>query len=327
MFLKEKLTYLFPFLLWKKWWFREWLPKRIPASRSITLTQKSIFILPSREGYAFTVILLIVLLSAINYQNSLLFASFFLLSSLFIVSILHTFRNLDGLTLISGNVQPVFAGEEAFFTIVLQRNGDRTYEALRLGWNENMMKTVDITEKNEERVLVGFLTKQRGVINPGRLLVETNYPVGLLRAWTWIDLELSCLVYPSPVKMGAIPETFVSSDDGTQMNRFEGADDFSGLRKYQAGDSLRNVAWKNLARGHGLHTKEFVAYTDRKVWLDWETFGGMDKELRLSGICFWVTELSRTGDEYGLKLPNQEISIGRGEEHRNNCLKALALFD
>ena len=122
----------------------------MPPSSAITLDQKKIFILPTREGIFFSLLIVFMVLAGINYQNSLIFALAFLLASLLMVSILHTYRNLSGLTILAGGTLPAFAGEDAEFTVVLSRFGARTYEALLLGWNRELLQGADLLE--DERV-------------------------------------------------------------------------------------------------------------------------------------------------------------------------------
>lgn len=311
---------------WRSDLVQNWLARRMPPERGIRLHQGNIFILPTREGLYFTVVMLLMVLAGINYQNSLVFALAFMLVSLFMVSILHTFRNLSGLVLQGRTARPAFAGEDAEFNIVVSRQGKRTYEALVMGWDADMMQEVDLIEDRELHVRLFVPARTRGRFNPGRVLVQTNYPVGLFRAWSWVDLNLSTVVYPRPVFAGEIPMAMTNSGDGESITR-EGADDFHGLRDYRDGDPLGHVAWKSYARTEELQIKEYAAYIARRIWLDWNWLAGLDRENRLSRLCYWVLAASRGNDEYGLRLPGVEIAPARGAEHRQRLLEQLALFE
>ncbi len=312
--------------VWPSIRFRRWLDRRMPPASAITLDRKKIFILPTKEGILFSFLIVFMVLAGINYQNSLIFVLAFLLASLFMVSILHTYRNLSGLTIMASSTLPAFAGEDAEFTLVLSRLGARTFEALLLGWNPELLQGADLLEEEEVKVKLFVETRIRGVMNPGRMLIQTYYPVGLFRAWSWLDLDMQTIVYPRPVPAGAIPFVQASSNDGELIQR-EGVDDFYGLRDYQQGDPLKHVAWKSYARTGELLTKQFAAFADRRVWLEWDFFPGMDREARLSRLCYWVLKFDAGNDEYGLRLPGIELAPGRGHEHREEMLKTLALFE
>ena len=250
----------------------------------------------------------------------------FLLASMFMVSILHTYRNLSGLTILAGGTLPAFAGEDAEFTVVLNRFGNRTYEALLLGWNPDLLQGADLITDDELTLKLFVETRSRGRLNPGRLLIQTYYPVGLFRSWSWVDLDMSSIVYPRPVPAGVIPAAIATSNEG-ELIRKEGVDDFYGLREYQQGDQLKHVAWKSYARTGELLTKQFAAFADSRVWLEWEFFAGMDREARLSRLCYWALQLDKGNHEYGLRIPGEEIEPGRGAEHLQEVLKVLALFE
>ncbi|MFT7246337.1 MAG: hypothetical protein ACI82A_003711 [Candidatus Azotimanducaceae bacterium] len=311
---------------WRSARFQSWLDRRVPPSNSVTLHQKNIFILPTRHGFYFVVLILFMMLAGINYQNSLIFALAFLLVSLFVVSILHTFRNLSGLCLQGGHGTSVFAGEDAEFTVRLSRAGNRTFEALNVGWQADMMQGADLLEAASCRLKIYVPTQQRGRFNPGRLLVQTYYPVGLFRAWSWVDLDLHTVIYPQPIFAGEISSASSSTNEGEIQQR-NGVDDFYGLRNYQHGDSIKQIAWKTYARTGDLHIKEFAAYVDRRIWLEWDNLPGLDREARLSRLAWWVIQVSKSTDDYGLRLPGIEIEPARGPDHRARILNTLAMFE
>lgn len=298
----------------------------MPPANSIELHQGNIFILPTREGLYFTILVVLMVMAGINYQNSLIFMLAFLLASMFMVGILHTFRNLSGLVLQAGATRAAFAGEDAEFNVNVSRQGERTYEGIVVGWDAELMQGVDLIDEEEVRIKLFVPAKRRGRMNPGRLLIQTHYPLGLFRAWSWIDLDMETIVYPRPIFAGEIPDSLSNTNEGEVVKR-EGVDDFHGLREYRDGDPVRHIAWKSYARTEELQVKEFAAFVDRRVWLNFDTFPGMDRENRLSRLCFWVLKEAGSNDEFGLRLPGVEIAPDRGNDHRDRLLRELALFE
>ncbi len=306
--------------------YKRWLDNRIPTAREVTLNQRRIFIFPSYQGAVFFVVIVGILLAAINYENNMAYSLVFLLLGLYIVAILHTYSNLSGLTIKSGHAKPAFAGEDAEFELILRRRGQRDYHGIQLRWPNSNSVVVDVYGRQEVNVKLFLRTENRGRMRPGRLLVESFYPLGLLRCWSWIDLDMSCLVYPKPLSDRSIPQAAQLNVEGVHQEQF-GSEDFYGFRDYAVGDSLKHVAWKTLAKGQALKTKQFAANIDRRQWLDWYSLGGLDKEIRLSKLCYWTLAVSKSEDEYGLRLPGVEITPSRGEVHRQGILRHLALYD
>jgi uncharacterized protein (DUF58 family) len=305
-------------------WLR-WINRRIPPAKTVTLDQRRIFIFPNRFGFGFLLTLLIMLVASINYQNNMGFALTFLLANLFVIAVLHTFANMAGLTIHAVRATPVFAGQRSEFEIRFSRGDNRHHYAIHGGWKGSDAVTVNLVEQDEVHAQLFVETAQRGWHNPGRLLLETVYPLGLLRTWTWVDLDIHALVYPRPVASGPLPGIAAEKPDGSSVP-IAGSDDFYGLRDYQRRDSLRHVFWKSVAKGQPLQTKQYTAYADRSVWLDWTLFDGLPAEQRLSHLCHWVLEFDRANEEYGLRLPGVVVPPGMGDSHRQQVLRHLALF-
>ncbi|TDG13713.1 DUF58 domain-containing protein [Seongchinamella unica] len=305
--------------------FRHWINSRIPPSRVVTLNQRRIFIFPSKVGLFFGVCLLVMLLAAINFQSNLSYGLTFLLATLFIVAVLHTYANLSALTVRAVHARPAFPGQLTEFELQLERSRQKEHIGLYLKWPDSDARTVSLVDEDQVRVqLHAPVGRQRGWFNPGRLLLESSYPLGLLRCWSWIDLDLHALVYPRPLPSPELPGLAAETPDGAAVP-VEGSDDFYGFRDYRQGDSLRHIYWKGLARGQSVQVKQYAAYADRSVWLDWEMFPGLGAEQRLSHLCFWALEFDRAGDEYGLRLPGVTIAPDCSERHREQVLRALAL--
>lgn len=303
---------------------RRWALRRHAPARSLTLTQKRIFIFPTRAGLWFLFAALVILLLGINYENNLVYAVSFVLLSLFVVSILHTYSNLAGLTITALSARPCLVGESAEFELLLRAGRRRNYEALQLCWVDQAPVSCDLIDDSERRVRLYAQAVERGWWRPGALLIETFYPLGLLRAWTWLETDLQALAYPRPQEGGLLPQGLGSGERGSVASG-RGSEDFAGLECYQQGMSPRHIAWKQLAAGQGLHAKQFVDHADEQLWLDWSFWPELDTEQRLSRLCYWTLKLARQRVQYGLRLPGVEISPGRGGRHRHQVLRALAL--
>ncbi len=306
-------------------WLR-WLSRRIPPASSVRLDQRRIFIIPSAAGAVFSLVLLLLLLVGINYQNSLAYGLTFFLMAVFIVAILHTFRNLAGLTVQAAGSMPVFVGEQALFKVRLLST-DRAHQAIALGWPATGLQLCDVPQNGAAPCALSQPALRRGWLKPERLRVESRFPLGLLLAWSMVDSDQAVLVYPRPLP-GELPlSAGLGDEDEDQGSRTlgQGADDFQGLKTYQPGDSRRRLHWKAYSRGQGLLVKDFAALAGQDVWLDLLALGG-DTEARLSVLCHWVLKLHERGQPFGLRLPGTQVSIDTGERHRDACLQALALY-
>ncbi|BFM15380.1 DUF58 domain-containing protein [Maricurvus nonylphenolicus] len=311
--------------------FWRWVSRRLQPQRKVTLDNKKLFIFPSKAGFGFLGFAALLWLVGTNYENNLILGLAFTLTALFVVTILHTFSNLSGLQLEFVSSSSVFLGDDGEVELLLQRpmqKGGKSqgYENILVGFPTGGQTITDLIEDDQVRIKAFVPTCQRGWFNPGRLLVESRFPFGIIRCWTWLDMDMQILVYPQPLAAGKPPPSEVSGDEG-EFHCEHGAEDFYGFKSYQPGESLKQIAWKQYARGGDLYTKEYATHRDQHLWLDWDSLEGMGREERLSRLCFWVLEISKTQQEYGLRLPGVEIVPGTGLPHKQAVLKALALFE
>ncbi len=291
----------------------------------IALHRRRVFILPTGQGMLLGAVLLAMLLGAINYNNSLAFALTFLLGSLAVVSILHTHRNLVRLELHAGRAPAVFAGEQAAFQIFVSNPTPTARYALRIEGGALHPRTFCAEPNDQSSLWLSQAAAERGWLALPRLTLSTRYPLGLFRAWAYVEPSAGCLVYPQPGPHRPLP---VAEPRGLEPRspRGSGADDFVGLRAYKPGDSPRHIHWKAAARAQTLQVKQFGG-GDEACWLDWEQLPRLEPEARLSQLCRWVLEAHRAGISYGLRLPDgTAIAPGCGLPHRGQCLRALALF-
>lgn len=298
---------------------------RIPRGHELTLERQRIYALPTRYGLLYGAMLVVMFLGSINYNNSMGFLLTFLLASLGIISILYTYRNIAHLQVRSGKTPPTFAGREAHFTVHLHNTEQLPRYALHLTAAGAATVLTDVAAKDTAGVELRVAAPKRGRLLLGKITLSTRYPLGLIRAWAYVDLGMQCLVYPQPGPYRPATAT-PHQHQGNQAAPAAGSDDFLGFRAYHPGDSLRHIHWKALARALPLMTKKFTAGETPDLWLDWAALPLLDNEARLRILCRLVLEAGRGAQAYGLRLPGVEIPPAQGAQHQQRCLEALALF-
>ncbi len=309
----------------------KWTPKgllrfaRGGAGQAATLGQRQVYILPTRYGLLFAGMLLAMLVGSLNYGSNLGFLYTFLLAGIGLSTILETWRNLLGLQVHGGRAEPVFAGQEAWFNIELGNSRRSHRPGIELGRQGQAPELTDLPPLGRIQVGLRVPTERRGVLTLGRLTLATRYPLGLLRAWGYVEIPLECMVYPRPSAAGALPPAPGGGLD-EQGDVGRGSDDFAGLRQYSPGDPPKHVYWKAAARGGELLTKQFGGNRGETLWLDWAEVPFGDDETRLSLLCRWVLLASEAGLNYGLRLPGVEITPDNSERQRARCLATLARF-
>ena len=292
----------------------------------VTLNPRKTYILPTRYGFLFLLLLLVMLIGSVNYNNNLGFLLTFLLSSMCVISLYYTNGNLKGIRILAAHARPVFAGDPATFELVIQAKGhDRHAIVFHFTDQPDLQpETIHIDENN--RIRRSKRAVKRGVFRPGRIKVSTVYPFGLFRSWSTLSINLACDVYPKPISSGIEFQSGTSLHNGQTASVSSGAEDFQGLAEYQPGDPLRHVSWKKLSAGQGMFTKKFEGLAGSGVIIDWFSIPSRDGEKKLSIMSGMVVKAHQMNLEYGLRLPGTEIEPGSGNRHRHQCLKRLSLF-
>jgi len=306
----------------RQWLFRFGHDEQLP----IVLTQRRIFIVPTRTGLLFCAVLCVMLIGAINYNLSLGHALVFLLAGLGLTGMVHTFRNLYALQLSPGRADPVFAGEMAHFPLYLMHTRPTPRLGLEFRVGDNPLVIADLPANGQCLVALPVLAQQRGWLELPRVRLATTYPLGLFVAWSYPYPAMRCLVYPQPIELPLPPQT--PSDHAGTRQGDGGQEDFAGLRERHPADSLRHVAWKAAARDgeRPLLVKQFAGGAQTELWLDWDLLPpNMNAESRLSALTGWVLQADGIHARYGLRLPGYEIAPADGNAHRQACLERLAL--
>jgi uncharacterized protein (DUF58 family) len=289
------------------------------------LRHKTIYVFPGKQGAAFLVVVLLIWVLGTNYQNNLILGFAFFLISVMLVSIIHAFKNLLGLTFTPDATQYAAVGDIAAFDITISSPYKVNHHGIQLSVDNSEIVQVEVRAGQTTHVRLGVHARHRGWLKLSRVVVKSYYPFGLIRAWAYVYLEHRALIFPKPIPCEKPPLGIGKGDDGIQTTLQRG-DEFQGFQTYQPGSPLSQIAWKQYARGAGLHLKDYRQIQSQHYWLDWKQLAARDVELGLSNMSYWVNEFSDKNIEFGLSLPGATIEMGSGEVHRINVLTALALF-
>lgn len=314
---------------WQAWW-----QARSPRSDTLTLTQRNVYILPTRAGLAFGITLIVLLVASINYQLNLGYVLTFLLAGAGVVSMHVTHATLRGLTLHLRPVAPVFAGEAAVLDVMLSSTAARPRYGLGLRVHDHKQRPawswIDVPGGGHAATHVSFVPPRRGRHAVPNLLAETRFPLGLFRAWTVWRPAAQVLVYPAPERPAPPVPTARAVPGGPTQARSTDGGEVEGIRGYRRGDPLKLVVWKKAARaletGGELVTRDTTSSARHELWLDWQHTGSLAPEDRLSRLAAWVLAADRVGAAYGLRLPGRELPPADGEAHRRACLEQLAVW-
>jgi uncharacterized protein (DUF58 family) len=308
----------------------------------VVLDRRRVYILPTRAGMLFATAMLMMLLGSINYLLQLGFLLTFLVTSMALVAMYHTHRNLARLSLTAHRAENVFAGDLATFEITVHNPTAEARYALEfepLQPTHPLLEAVgpdlpvqpitdtDIPAAGSRQVRVAVSTRARGRLPCPRLRIETRFPFGLWQAWSYYTPPLAAIVYPAPERDAPALPLVASGDTDEDTGMAVAGDEFAGVRPYQAGDPLKRVAWRLAARSEDLTVKLFEGHAKGEIVLELDAVDpALDLEQRLARLARWVLMAEAAQVRYAMSLPGQRIDFGLGGEQRDRCLTALALY-
>jgi uncharacterized protein (DUF58 family) len=308
---------------------RVWFEARITRTDTTTLTQRNVYILPTRAGFVFALVLFVMLLAAINYQLSLGYVLTFLLAGAGFVSMHMTHNTLRGMTLHLKPPAAGFAQEPLRLEIVLA-SPKRNLYGVGLGFEQAADRGhdvfVDVPAGGQALAHLALVPERRGLHDVPTLHVETRYPLGLFRAWSIWRPAAQALAWPAPERPAAPLPVAPAAAGESSLKRAASGGEFDGVRAYRRGDAMKHIVWKKVAKGSDLVSRDHAASVQRELWLDWQQAQGAGTEPRLSRLAAWVLAADAAGVAHGLRLPGVELAPGSGIAHRRASLDALALW-
>lgn len=302
---------------------------RTPTSETeVELVQRRIYLLPSRRGLAVIVIAILLLLTGINYQLSLAFVVAFLLAGLMQVALLASYRNLSGLIIRPGRSPRCRVGEPLAFSVGLS-SPDRSRLGIRLTSQFGKLAIATrpgaVAANSTLSVQLELSTPRRGIVRPGRIVVESRAPYGLVRAWSYVHFEWLGLVEPAAESPPpTLPLTAGGSAGGAANVHV--AHDPDSLREYVQGDSLRRVAWKQVAKSGEWYTRTGDAGLRQEIELTWQAITLSDTEARLSRMAAWLARAHNENCAYSLVMPNGHLPLADGAQQYADAMMLLAVF-
>lgn len=290
-----------------------YLDQRSPAAAQQILRQRALFVLPTPFGFALLALVVLLYILGTNYQNNLVILLGYLLLVLCLATILLAFLNLHHLTVMAQQTPAdVYAGDDMQLLLQLKRSTGQP-QALYVGWHHQPLALV-----TGESHLLTMTAPQRGYYQIPRLKLQSVYPFGLVRCWSYVRLDCWYWVFPAP--------QFSAFHARQQPEQSGNREEWSGQRQYQPGDAWRQLDWKRFSRQQQLlvHQYSAVSQPTAEVWLTPDP-RIESLEVQLSDLTARALLFEQQKQPFGLRLSQREVAIGVGPTHLRQVLQELAL--
>lgn len=320
--------------LWYQKRFNRWLDKRIPDNRQFQMDMSNIFIFPSKFGIIYCLLCGLLFILGTNYRNNLMLLLSYFLLAMFLVNLLISYSNFARLKVQLGKVSSVFAQNDCPLPLWLGDSHCQNISELNCSgkihfrfWKGEQHKSIE-AETHSNPIILNLTTHQRGYIVLPRITIESFYPLGLFRCWTHIRFINKVLIYAKPIATELTVTNAVSGEEETlELDSLPGQNDFDTLKTYEQGEPLSRVAWKLVAKGGDMMSKQFTDALSSALWLDIRHYDGQGLESAVGKLTWLVIELTQRKVTFGLVLGEQKIEADSGNSHMERCLESLALYN
>lgn len=290
------------------------------------LQARRLYILPTRAGLGLAILLLMMLVTGLNYGNSIALLITFTLAGAALVGMFECQRTLQGLVVQHASAADCFAGGTGLLELHLANPSPLARRLLAVRCPGGTPVSCEITAHGECQVRAPFAALARGRHRIGRVELATRAPFGLFRAWTWLHMPVEAIVYPRVAGDLPLPHSGAWHQSRAAATTGGEPEQWAGLRPWADGDSPRSIAWKVYARGGPLVVGIFEGEGGDEHRLGFAGLESLPAEARLGQLAAWVEQCSAGNAAYTLELPAARLPLGAGPEQRVAALRALALY-
>ncbi|WP_372768440.1 DUF58 domain-containing protein [Pseudoalteromonas sp.] len=303
-------------------WFNGLLKKRKHSAKTITLSHKNIYILPSKFGLAYLFVNLLVYVLGINYQNNLVIMFSYLMLSFLLVNFIVAFINLYNLNITLSHTSAGYqnTGYHAQFHL---NNRDGT-TSLEIEGENIQSKFIDAIDNQLFKLNIQINVSKRGVHILPRIKLLSRYPFGLVTTWSYFVSEVQTYIYPTPLSYSIHQVTKAELEFENDSRKTTAAsENYQGVRPYIEGDKVNRISWKHYAKHQVLATKDFSAGSSNEYEFNLNTVPG-NLEQKLQHLSYLITHAEQESLRYSLVLPNSKVDLNSGKNHMTECLERLS---
>ena len=287
--------------------------------------RKNIYIFPTQYGFQIGLFVILSLIAATIYQINLGLIILVTLSILFFLSILITFENINHLSF--QPVESIISNQNnKSIKIQVINHSDQKKLNFQISSRDRSLQSSSINfYAGENTIPLQGLFRQRGRYDFPLLKIETVFPFGIVRAWSWLQLKEPIYVYPAPIQHFKNFNHFLTQ---TLKNQSNSNEDFDGIDQFQEGMSESKIAWKISSSKNQLYIKKFENHLNiSKILIDYDQIPGTDHETKLGIMVYLLFQCQKERKEFAIKIKDVESEYGQSSTHLNKLLKIIAEID
>ena len=278
-----------------------------------------------KSGTIFIGVTLFMGIAAANTGNNLIYVIVSAMLSVMLASGVASIINIRKLRLRAVPPAEVYAGKRTRVRIIIQRKIALPSFLLKVSCGEGE-GFVPLVWRSPAEIDVPVTFPKRGIVESLVVKVSSDFPIGTFERTIWVEIPFNLIVFPAelPSEIRFVGDQKQSAGERWIDLSERGYEEVKDIRDY-SGEPIKLIHWKLTAKKDQLLVKEMSSLEDRPFVINLDELEG-DVETRLSKAAFLVNRLMKRGYPVGLALNGKLIPPARGDHHRLNLLRELALY-
>ncbi len=281
-----------------------------------------VYIMPTFAGLWWLGTVFLLMLMGWGYANNLCLALAVLLLSLSVIFLIENHFNLEGFKFQRISFDDQFAGLTSSWRGQVKDLTERTRKDIELRWDGNEKIMGNILFKSNQSAEGEMTFPKSARWHSPTLIIQSTYPLGLFRAWSFQHCEMEAWVYPAPIPQGKRITEHHEDESQTELYKIStSGDEPHESKMYESSDAYNRIDWKQFAKNRELRVKTYQEAQSSVFYYQWPYMAGDQNACRqLVGL---IEEHYARIEKFGFKNQGLDLLPECDPYHRQRVLRSL----
>ncbi len=283
------------------------------------------YIIPTGLGLILGLSIFLAFIIAVTFGHPFSYFITFFSIAIIVVCAFHTNYSIARLKTFYFKDEFIECGRECEISFEVSTKEIRNAKSVFTRVDGSKKLKQSIVSKTSSRLRAIVYRDGCGVFKTPRVRIHTTYPLGLFRAWKYVEVKNNLIVYPKRISghESYSDTSIIQNSDAIFKQNLETKEEFLDHRRFRETDSWKHIDWKAYARGKGLLTKNFSGNESVVVTLEVRSSSSLEFLGLVTEELFRNYELSK---DTIFVLDDEVISRGSNKLHLHKCLRVLSLL-
>lgn len=292
-----------------------------PQILPVSLKTKHTYTFFSGFGLILGLLLLILALFAVNYNNNMTMVGVSFLWAFYALSMVRNYRALRDVSIVEASHSFSAEGDEGWLTVRFNQKKIRSsYPLIQMQCN-NVVFDVVFDEHGESVVKIPFQKEHLGLYAFPQLRVFSYWPVGICQTWVYSKPQTLVSVLPLEYKRDTAGS--FSSEQWYSPPTRAPSGDIEGTREVAPGERGVKIAWKQSFKRNKMMTYTYEKSGRNTIVIDWPSDQTLTVEQKLRVVSGYIGSALSSETLFQVRHPNYISVVGGTQRDAQDVLHTL----